>query len=177
MNALFEEGSGWGNYAIQGIVEIQLPEAVSLWPQTPGWWVLLVVLLSWLLSRLLQSLQRYWRNRYRRMAIAQLLLIQQQVSAGNNAVLRQVPELIKATALQAYPRHQIANLYGHSWEAFLDSSYPGPSFKEHFPGQLYAMSYDSPDLLPRPVNDQWWSQLQLWILTHQGEELDRGVYG
>lgn len=157
-------GSGWGNYAIKGIVEIQMPEPVSLLPQTAGWWFLLAAMGCALLYTSSKSVQRYWDNRYRRQACEQLNRLQKQFSAGNKAVAGQIPALIKATALQVYPRCHIAQLHGRDWEVFLDESYQGPSFSQNFSGLLSTLSYQQ---FTGSINEQFWSQLQLWIKTHQ----------
>lgn len=169
MKELFEEGSGWGNYAIRGIVEIELPQAVALSPQTPGWWVLSACFLLWLGYRMYKRLQRYWRNRYRRVAIAKLKYLQRQFVNGDETVLQQVPELLKATALQAYPRRDVASLYGEEWELFLDSCYQGSAFSKEFTGSLSSLSYRSLQQPHDPASEQFWSQIKLWIKNHREE--------
>jgi hypothetical protein len=161
-------GSGWGNYSIQGIVEIQFPEPIDLWPQTPGWWLLLFGLLAWAANRIVHALKRRWRNRYRGLAIEKLAGLRHEVEAGDPKALRKVPELVKSVALQAFPRTDIAELSGEAWEVFLDGSYSGPSFAQKFPGMLYTLSYRSVENLEEPVSEQFWSQVQLWIATHRG---------
>ncbi|ARN75762.1 DUF4381 domain-containing protein [Oceanicoccus sagamiensis] len=165
MSNPFAPNSGWGNYALEGFSEIALPAAIELWPQTPGWWLLLLAVLYGVSRRCYQAIKRYWRNRYRRVAIQQLNAIQQQVLKGDISALPKVPEIMKAVALQAFPRQDIANLFGGEWEDFLDSSYSGPSFASQFPGVLYALSYQSST--KQGLSEQFWQQCQLWISTHR----------
>ena len=87
------------------------------------------------------------RYRYRREALRQLKQLQQQSGSKALDVVAALPYYIKVTALQAYPRAEVANLSGENWLAFLDAHYPGPSFAEGTGRKLLAVSY-----LPR---EQW----------------------
>ena len=118
-----------------------LPETIAWWPSAPGWQVLALILLAWLLLRTIRLARRWWRNRYRREVLRQLKQLQQQ--AGNKAldVVASLPYYIKVTALQAYPRAEVASLSGENWLAFLDAHYSGPSFAEGTGRKLLAVSY------------------------------------
>ena len=101
------------------------PDAIAMWPQTSGWWVLA----GWLLAVLLVLL-RHWRthrvaNRYRREALAQLRVIAAYAGERPTEAAAQIAALLKRTALAVYPRTQVASLYGPAWEAFLRESAPG----------------------------------------------------
>lgn len=139
-----ENSDSFGNYLIHGIDEIMLPETISWWPSAPGWKVLTAIAAAWLLLRAVRMTRRWWRNRYRREALRQLQQLQQQT--GDKAVAA-LPYYIKVTALQAYPRAEVASLSGDAWLAFLDAHYAGPSFAEGTGRKLLAISY-----LPR---EQW----------------------
>lgn len=167
MNNPFAPDSGWGNYALKGLKELQVPEQVSLWPQTLGWWLVLVGLLFWVFRFCLRRSKNYWRNRYRRLAIAQLSVLRRRISAGDNSGLRLVPEVVKATALQSFPRVDVARLYGDEWEDFLDSSYSGVSFKQRFPGLLYTLSYQPFDGEKFPLSEEFWQHVIAWVRNHR----------
>jgi hypothetical protein len=158
-----ENSDSFGNYLIHGIDEIGLPSPVSWWPSAPGWQVLGFIAAAWLVWRGIRRATRWWRNRYRREALRQLQQHQQQ---DRVAVL---PYYLKVTALQAYPREEVASLSGSDWLVFLDAHYSGPSFAEGPGKQLLSVSY-----LPQ---DQWQlddeartalidMSLQ-WIATHR----------
>ncbi|MEH6910770.1 MAG: DUF4381 domain-containing protein [Oceanicoccus sp.] len=174
MNVLFEEGSGWGNYALNGLVEIQLPEAVSMWPQTPGWWLLLAGLLLWGMVRAYKSVKSYWRNRYRRVALARLQQLRHQFSSGDMTGLSSVPELLKATALQAYPRANVASLYGRDWELFLDMNCSGHIFSQQLSGVLAELSYGDVAQSKVSLDDQFWLGIQEWIQYHHPHSIVLG---
>lgn len=141
-----ENSDTFGNYLVHGIDEIVLPQAIAWWPSAPGWKVLGVVAIAWLLRQAVRMVRRWWRNRYRREALLQLQQLQQANTNVQNVVAT-LPYFIKVTALQAYPRAAVACLSGESWLAFLDAHCSGTTFCEETGRKLLAVSY-----LPRA---QW----------------------
>ena len=96
------------------------PPAISMWPATPaakGLGALLLLLLLFFIWRRVQS---YRANAYRRAALAEL----QQ--AGGDAA--QIAEILRRTALVAYPRAEVASLTGENWLQFLNQHYAGNAF-------------------------------------------------
>ncbi len=93
-------------------------EPVPLVPQTVGWsialvWVIAIVAISgW------HRYQAWRRDRYRREALTMLARIEES-SDDDRQVAEQIATLLKRTALAAYPRDQVANLYGAAWAHFL----------------------------------------------------------
>ena len=168
MTPLF--GPGWGNYSIQGIVEVQLPESVSLRPQTPGWWILLAVLLFWGGYRAWLSWRHYQRNRYRREALQHLQVLQEQYRAGDGACLRELAPLLRATALQAAGNRELASARGDDWQGALQDLAPGLSPPPV--AELNALAYARlPDTVTEPdtVRDleALFDRLRLWIQHHE----------
>ena len=139
MNDLF--GDSFGNPMLRGIEEIQLPEAIPWWPQTLGWKLLASAAILYLGYRLTRGAQRWWLNRYRRSALAQLAQLEQCSGGDYGEVLFALPALLKATALHAYPRDEVAALSGEHWLAFLDQHYSGPSFRRGVGRQLLTIAY------------------------------------
>jgi hypothetical protein len=163
-----ENTDTFGNYLIHGIDEIMLPETIAWWPSAPGWQVLGLILLAWLLLRAIRLTRRWWRNRYRREALWQLKQLQQQAGRKKLDVVASLPLYIKVTALQAYPRAEVASLSGESWLTFLDAHYSGPSFAEGTGRKLLRVSY-----LPRQrwqlddnESDRLIQMAQQWIAKH-----------
>lgn len=133
MNA--ENSGQFGNYLIHGIDEIVLPEPVSLWPSTIGWKLLGLALIAYALYKLTQAIRRWWHDRYRREALRQLSTL------APDAQLAALPFLLKTTALQAYPREQVAALSGEQWLGFLDTHCAGLSFRQGVGKNLLAIAY------------------------------------
>ena len=101
---------------------LAMPDAVSLLPTTPGWWILLCWFLAVLALAGGYLLQRHRRNRYRREALALLKTIDRDVELSPVESAQRIASLLKRTALAAYPRSQVAPLTGKEWAAFLIAS-------------------------------------------------------
>lgn len=103
------------------LADVAQPPPPPWTPQTVGWEVLAVLLAGvalWLASR---ALRRYWRNRYRRDALAELkrLELQWKKDERGTPVLVALPVLLKRCALAAWPRAQVAGLNGEAWARFI----------------------------------------------------------
>lgn len=102
--------------------EIVEPAAASWWPPAPGWRILLAVGALLVIVGLLKTIVHWQRNRYRREALQLLrkLAAPREEAAAERQQLAAIAELLKRTALTAYPREQVATLTGSDWFAFLD---------------------------------------------------------
>lgn len=119
-------GPGWGNYAIAGLVETQIPPAVSMLPSTPGWWLLGIGLIVWRLYKILSRWRTYQANRYRRAALEALEQLQQRCYRGDHIALRELAPLLRATAIEASgDRQQVASIRGDEWTRLLAEMAPG----------------------------------------------------
>lgn len=125
----------WGNYLLEAIVETKAPDMISFWPQTIAWQLLFIFLIMLILKKVYQSWKNYQANAYRREALAWLA----QCSLSNEDDIRQLPALLRKTALLANEvsrqngnnskvfttgsnRHQeITELSGQSWATWLDN--------------------------------------------------------
>ncbi len=94
------------------------PEPVSWMPQTPGWWIALAWLIAVIVILLWHRYRAWRRNRYRREALATLRSIEAN-SVDEKQVAGQIALLLKRTALAAYSREKVAQLYGSEWAQFL----------------------------------------------------------
>ena len=101
--------------------DIHLPDPVGLWPPAPGWWLLAMLLLACLLVSVLLVRKKIRRNRYRRLALAELERHDWQQLSPSEA-LQQANQLLKQTALAAPFASDVAGLSGDNWLAFLDQS-------------------------------------------------------
>ena len=131
--------------SLQNLNDIVLPATVGWWPLATGWYVLIGFLLIALAWFSYQSLHRWINNGYRRAALRKLQLLEDRVHRAEerDASLRQIPVLLKRTALSVYPRSQVASLTGKDWFHFLNSTVKNPLFHEAITGTLNTVSYST----------------------------------
>lgn len=158
----------FGNYMLHGIEEVHLPASISWWPQTFAWKILGLLAIAGLSYWFFVKAAYWWRNRYRRQAIADLAALQKSGDSWQAAVA-QLPILLKATALQAYPRDQVAQLSGQAWLAFLDAHYDGPRFCEATGSRLLQVAYQPSDQwqLSEIDSQTLLRMAQRWIKDHK----------
>ena len=104
--------------SLANLNDIVVPDAVPWWPLAPGWYVLAVITALALIACAVVGWRRWRNNRYRRQALAQLEAIRKDAASS----MQQLPELLKRTALSAWPRETVAALSGAPWHRFLDDS-------------------------------------------------------
>ncbi len=117
--------------------DIHLPQPVSWWPPSPGWWLLAAfVLLLGVLA--LYLLYRHRQERWRRAALGEWQRLREAWASGNIdgvSASRELSVLLRRVALARFPRHQVAALTGEAWLAFLDSAVPGQKLFTSGPGR------------------------------------------
>ena len=157
--------------SLQNLNDIVLPATVGWWPLASGWYFLiglLLIALAWFSYR---SLQRWINNRYRRAALHELRLLEDQLQkpGQRDVSLRQIPVLLKRTALSAYPRSQVAPLTGQDWFHFLNSTAKKPSFTESTASTLNAVSYSTGGLnsIDSEATSALFDASRSWLKNHQ----------
>jgi Domain of unknown function (DUF4381) len=108
---------------VQQLHDIHVPSPVMMWPLAIGWWLLLIGV--FLCIGLLYGTRNYWvTSRNKKTLLLALQNIQQQYEQDNNAAhaLNALSILLKKSALQYYPRDQVAGLHGEVWFNFLSQT-------------------------------------------------------
>ncbi|MEM8769776.1 MAG: DUF4381 domain-containing protein [Pseudomonadota bacterium] len=142
--------------------DIVEPPAASWLPVTGGWWVLACWLLTALALCGLALRRRYQQNRYRRVALARV----EEILAESAQPAAELVTLLKRTALAAYPRGQVAGLYGAAWRDFLiDASGDDPLVRETA-AQIAAAAYD-PSLSEAAAAPELAAGVRRWIRCHR----------
>ena len=123
------------NDPVAGLIDIPLPQAISLWPATSTSRIAIVLLIVGLIATIIWFMRRWHANRYRRAALAELDGIVRSPMVDRDPVLAidNLALLVRRTALVAYPRERIAPLNGVPWLDFLDRSYAGHEFSRCWP--------------------------------------------
>ncbi|WIY26096.1 DUF4381 domain-containing protein [Parasedimentitalea psychrophila] len=135
---------------IEQLVSPSEPPAISMVPQTAGWIVLAVGLASIAGLSLWRWHRHHKANAYRRAALAELDRV------GSDPVA--IAEILRRTALTAYPRTEVAALCGADWLGFLDATVGGTAFREG-QGRIVAEAPYHPGLVGsvalRDLATQW----------------------
>jgi len=144
-----------------GLKELPLPEPVSWMPSAPGWWVvgaLLLAVVAWLGWRGWRARQR---ARYRRDALARL-----DAMGDAPEALAELPLVLRATALAAFPRDEVAGLRGRAWVAWLNGH--GGRFEPADADRLDALPYDPrvAGELPRDAAARLIAASRAWVKGH-----------
>lgn len=120
------------NDPVAGLFEIPLPPAVSLCPTTWTSRIAIALLIIGLIAAAFWLMRRWYANRYRRAALAELDGIVHSPTAQIDPVstIDSLVLLVRRTALVVFPREKIAPLSGAAWLDFLDRSYAGHEFSQ-----------------------------------------------
>lgn len=154
---------------ISQLQNLPLPEPISYFPQTWGWLALLLMLVAAAVFYGGRAVWRWQRNRYRRAALAEFAQLQAALTNSTaRSALRQLPDLLKRTAL-AMPDHpQVASLHAAGWQNFLQQRSSG-ALPEDFSQQLALLAY-APDeqleALPADQVEHLLSICQQWLEQH-----------
>jgi uncharacterized protein DUF4381/uncharacterized protein DUF58 len=149
--------------------DLVVPPAVSWWPVAPGWYVVVALVLTLGLAFAWRAWVRWRAAAYRRAALAELADLEARAAddGQREAVLRQVPPLLKRTALAAFPREAVAPLSGSAWLGFLDRTGGTDAFTRGRGQVLGALAYD-----PRAARmdaaaaGELFRVVRTWIGTH-----------
>ena len=134
-------------YDLANLRDILLPQPPPLWPPAPGLWLLLAVVAATVLIVVFQWRRARAHSAYRRAGLARL--------EGARTV-RDVSVILKRVALAAFPREQVASLYGEDWAAFLQRTDSG--------GDFPMIAQAEPSVLP---DDRLKKRAAFWIRAHR----------
>ena len=118
--------------------DIHLPEPVSWWPLSPGWWILAGLVIFTVVMIVL-----WYRNNRRRklsavyLARAELSGIRKRFTdqADSVQLARELSALLRRLSVSAFPRTETASLTGINWLHYLDHSMPDQPFSSG-PGRI-----------------------------------------
>lgn len=104
--------------------DIRVPEPVGWWPPAPGWWILALLLLAILAAGLWWYRRQRARKAYRRAACRELeaAWLELQQGGPREAYIRSLTQILRRTALAAYPASVMISLHGQAWLQFLDAT-------------------------------------------------------
>ena len=155
----------FGNYALEGISEISLPDPLPILPLAPAWKYVFIVLALWLFYVAVKKTVYWLNNRYRKQALLKLEAITQQEPSIQS--VSAVGQLLKGTSLYVFTREQIASLTGKAWLEQLNTQAQTPVFDENSQTLLGASLYMRDQ---QAISTSQWQalieQTTIWIKTH-----------
>ena len=109
---------------------------------------------AWLARR---WIRHHRANAYRRAALREITAAGQDPAA--------LAEILRRTALSAFPRAEVAGLYGDAWLGFLDRAYGGTGFRDG-PGRAIALA----PYAPREPSADLAPHAAAWVRRHRRAE-------
>ncbi len=147
--------------AIEQLRDLHLPEAIGLWPPAPGWWLLALLSVALLCGLGYWGYRASQRNRYRRLALRELAVLSHSDLRHQHPQrwLQQLNQLLRRTALAAYPQATVAPLHGAAWIDFLYRSSQLEGFRQSAGASLASGPYQpriNPDVAAlQQLAEQW----------------------
>jgi Domain of unknown function (DUF4381) len=150
---------------VAGLIDIPLPQPVSLWPQTWEARLAIAVATAGLVAGICLLLRSWHANRYRRAALVELDVIARRSATTPGEAVEALALLVRRTALGVFPRSTIAPLAGDAWLRFLDASYGDTGFASG-PGCVLGLPVYSQHRPPPAQLGALTDLVRRWIRTH-----------
>ncbi len=154
----------FGSDRMWGLKELPLPNPVSWWPQTAGWYIVGALAIAGLFYLLWRLWVRYRSNAYRREGLARL-----DQMAADPTVLKELPLLLKKSALMAGSRQQVANLSGRAWIEWLNKTAGKELFSMSDADSFEQLAYKQPGhaFLDRKAAEHLIEASKSWMRMHR----------
>ena len=131
------------NNLLAQLKDIRLPERISIWPLSYGWWIIisalvlifLALFVYWIIKKIRKIRQeRLLRNFYN--------ITLQSAKNNSNQTLAIMSGYLKRIAIDKYKNEDVHLLYGQEWLDFLDSKIDTNDFSTGV-GSMLAQSYQN----------------------------------
>lgn len=159
--------------SLDNLHDIVPPPSVPWWPPAPAWYWVLGALGVVAMVLLLRSFMHWQRNRYRREALAELARYRAALvdPAQRGGALVALSELLKRTAVTAFPRSEVASLTGEEWYSFLDRTGREAAFCKGDGAVLEAAAYDPRSVAGVDENKARYlaQRVRNWLAHHQAD--------
>ncbi len=100
--------------------DIHQPKAISMWPDTLAWYVLLVMAVVIMLFCLYRLINFFLRKQKQKPALKLLRAACGLYPQNQSLALQQISKLLRRITFTRYARKDTASLHGESWLRFLD---------------------------------------------------------
>lgn len=126
--------------------DLHLPDQIGWWPLAPGWWFVLLLLVTVIGYNIWRAYQRRQYNAPRRFALRELARFEAEYLVHRDPVTlgKQLSELLRRSMLAYAPRQDVAGLTGEAWLEWLDHNMPLPYFHTEGGKSLLQLPYRDP---------------------------------
>ena len=148
--------------------DVHLPEAISWWPLSIGWWFLIGLALCVLSYALIRILQHLKRNRYRKLASRELRSHFKiwQSNKDASSYIQSANDVLKRCVISFQP--MAAKISGKPWTDILDLHSKTP-FSEQTKIALAEAAYQA---MPNIDVSSVHQELCQWLSQHTREAMD-----
>lgn len=154
----------FGSDRMWGLKELPLPEPVSYWPATPGWYVVAglgLIVVGFVCHCLWR---RYQSNSYRRSGLTKLDEMEADIRLAGG-----LPKLLRGAALCAAPRANVAGLRGVEWIDWLNQSGGDDLFSVKDAAIMDRLAYEagSETDIPGDAANRLIAAAKQWMRSHR----------
>ena len=142
--------------------DIIVPDAVGFFPPTPGWYILLLLLLALLFHLTWQACKRYKAEAYRREALQEITTYSEPSRKNALALL----SLAKRTGITVYGREKIAPLLDDAWWDFVEE-HSEATIDAVLREGVRSMLYDADSALTDAMFERLYETVSTWIKSHR----------
>ncbi len=135
------------------------PNPVPFRFETPGWYILFILLICIFISVTIWQYKKFKKNKYKREAIQDIENLEH-----TSSLLTNVFAILKKTAILSFGRETVGDLHGKQWHNFLDSTGKNISlttYTEEITKALYGEHK-----IASAKEEIIVSNAKNWILTH-----------
>ena len=107
------------NNDLSQLKDVHLPHAISIFPLTAGWYMLIGLIV------VLIALGLWWKfvkNRYKKQRLHAYAILAEIKKNQSKEMLSEVSVLIKRVAIFKFPKEPVHTLFGEKWLEFLDKT-------------------------------------------------------
>jgi len=148
--------------SLDNLHDIIVPPAIGFFPLAPGWYIVLLLLLSLLFHFGYRYYQAYKKEQYRRDAQEELEALNDKNRENSIALLG----LAKRVGISAYGRESIAKLYGNMWWDFMQN-HSKVSVGLELRASIEKLLYNEDTAFDESVFDAVFLMVSQWIETHK----------
>ena len=133
------------------------------------WGILLALLVVIVAAGIYLLLAKRRRNRYRLAALEELQLLwsDYQNNADTEKYVAKLAQLMRRTAITAYPKSNAATLFGEEWLQFLDQTAAGENFCRGAGKQLASLPYENLSNKSTLELSPLHTCVATWVQTHR----------